>query len=230
MASAPTPRRRIRPAAARSAPQAVAHPHPEPVAVETVDDRWVGPRPEELATMTIRQRIEMIAQYDPEAAEELAINTVNQYMITHTPIDVTAARMGYSIGWVDKIRRKIRQRFKEQCEQLDIKQTTMTMLDQLKEMAAIGMRDAAAAKPADYQRRLSGVNSARHAIQDQVKLLHVGGAFETAPLKPSLVSTEDSEPANVLKELARNFLTGRYHPSSTSIRPGDVIIDNEDAG
>jgi len=204
-------------------------PQVEPRPVEVIpaeDDRYVGPSSAALAAMTIRQRIEILQQFHPEAAEQLALDTVHQFMMARTTVDVIATRMGYSVGWVIKKREALRKRFKEQAEALDVKNYMMGMLDQLQEITGMAMREAAIAAPAEYGRRLSGIQVARRAVVDQAKLLQLGGAFETAPLRP-VIAPDDNDPAAALKELSRNFLSHVYEATGR-IAPGDTIIDNDD--
>lgn len=204
-------------------------PQVEPRSVEIIpaeSDQYVGPTPQALAAMTIRQRIEMLQQFHPEAAEQLALETVHQFMMARTTVDVIATRMGYSVGWVIKKREQLRAKFKQQAEALDVKNYTMSMLDQLQEISAMAMREAALAAAPEYGRRLSGIQVARRAIIDQAKLLQLAGAYETAPLRAA-IAQDENDPAAALKELSRNFLAGVY--AAKGIQPGDTIIDNDDA-
>lgn len=203
-------------------------PQVEPRPVEIIpaeSDAYVGPTPQALAAMTIRQRIEMLQQFHPEAAEQLALETVHQFMMARTTVDVIATRMGYSVGWVIKKREQLRAKFKQQAEALDVKNYTMSMLDQLQEISAMAMREAALATAPEYGRRLSGIQVARRAIIDQAKLLQLAGAYETAPLRAA-IAQDENDPAAALKELSRNFLAGVY--AAKGIQPGDTIIDNDD--
>lgn len=178
--------------------------------------------------MNVRERIEMLRQFDPDAAEALALDTMEQYMMAKTTIDVIATRMGYSVGWVIKAREKVRKRWKEQASQLDIKQYTMGMLEQLQEIAAMGMREAALAgsSASAYGRRMAGIGAARNAIVDQAKLLHLAGAYETAPLRAAIQNDDETNSASGLKDMARNFLT--LVAERKGVQPGDVIIDAGD--
>lgn len=174
--------------------------------------------------MHIRDRIELLRQYDPDAAENLILDTVNQYMMVRTSVDTIAARMGYSVGWVCKARDRLRARFRADAEKLDVKNYTMEMLDQLKEIAAMGFREAAMAKAPEYGRRMAGIAAARSAIADQSRLLQLAGAYDSAPLHVIAQAENEGESATPLQEMSRLFL-GEVTRLRGGVRPGDVIID-----
>lgn len=184
-----------------------------------------------------RQRVDAIRLLDPDAAEQLCLDTVFQYMMTRTPTHLVAQRMGYSTGWVSEMRAKVRERMRAESETMEVKTYLVEMLEQLKEVTAIGFREAATADvPArtgqayrDHsQRRLKGAEVARNAIRDQVAVLQLAGALDGAPLRPTLKSAgsdPDTNAANVLKDLSARFLSGGYNRQSIEKAAKDAVIE-----
>jgi len=190
-------------------------------------ERYEGPTAEQLANSHIEARVRALAVYDRELAEELGLQALQQFLIAKTPIDLIAARMGITPNAVSKMKVRLRERVRADIREMDFHSYAGELLGQLKEAAALGFREAAAAGPKEWARRMRGVEVAMKAINDQSKFLQLAGAFDGAPLRAAIKSDdEENSGANVLKELAKNFLTGSYDRSH-QIPAGATIIDAE---
>lgn len=205
----PPPRRRQRPATEEAPPQVAAHPADGMGA--NLGQRAVSA----LQTMSMRQRIDALRIIDPDLADNFIMDQMFQYMMTKTPIDIIAERMGYSVGWCHEWKQKVRARIRRETKELDVRSYVGELLSGLREIQAMGMREAASAKTAEWSRRMRGADQARNAIADQARLLQLGGAFDDAPIRPSLVEDEDDgvmSPAALLQDMSRKFLQGDFTP------------------
>lgn len=190
--------------------------------------------------VTFRDRIRALRTVDREAAHNLCLDTVFQYMTTKTPVHLVAERLGYSTGWVERKRQQVRDRIKRDGETMDVRSYLTEMLQQLDEVSALGFREMATAdvparegSPArDHSaRRLKGADVARGAIRDKAVLLQAAGALDGAPLRPMIQGSDapEAEATNVLKRLSEDFLNRRYHRDDieAASKTKNAVIDHD---
>lgn len=163
---------------------------------------------------SITQRVDDLAVYDREEADDLLLNTLHQFLLAKTPPDIICQRMGISPQSLKWLREKLRRKIKEQAKAAEPFDYLAPMLAELEEAKAAAWREVALAKPGEWSRRISAIRLAMTANAEMSRVLQIAGAFDNAPMRAPL-SHDEGENVNVLKELAQSFLQGRYaEPSS----------------
>lgn len=193
---------------------------------ENEDAPYNGPDFAALQGMSVRERIEAMKAIDRAVARQFAQDLVFQYSTVKMPLDQIAARMGYTVDWVVRRKREIKERWRKQAQEYDIRTEIAGMLAMQDEIIAHGLREVSAAKAAEYGRRMAGLQTAQRALDSKAKLLQMSGAFDNMPLRPQLKSPDEQDEnsgVNVLKNLAQSFLEGRYGDSATP--PASKVID-----
>ena len=238
MAINPTPRRRIRAAEPPPVqPRARARPaQPEHGIYENYDGPApLAPQRDEVSGQMVipqrplHERVDLMAELDPEAAEDMMLATLQQFLLAKTPPDTICQRMQISARSLRTLRDKLVKKQREQVKARDPYDFISPMLAEFEEAKATAWREIALAKPAEWSRRMRALDVIARANADIARLLQVGGAFDNQPLRAPLASDdEDAGGANVLRELATRFLTGGYQPPETitgGLRPGDRIVE-----
>lgn len=245
-AHTPAPRRRIRPAL-RPEPEAPPRRRrldPNATGVPLFEEPYDGLPVEEIAPpepqpgqaptrrLSLRQRIEAIEGKTREEAEDLFYSTLHQFVLAKTPPDIICARMGISLNSLGKAKAVLNERIRAAAKARDPYDYIGAMLADIEEAKAVAWREVALAKAPEWTRRMRAIDSVLRANTDMGKLLQLAGMFDNQPMRQPLSNgDEDDGGANVLKELAANFLTGGYQANAAyrkSMTPADRVADEDE--
>jgi len=245
MASVDPPRRR-RAVAIDTPPRRERSRAPDPpqqeVDPDPVWEPYDGPTPEYIsdprnpgrqipAPRTVTQRADALVEMgEREEAERLLMETLQQFIISKTPLDVILQRMGINYTTYQRLRRKLNARTRRQVEQTDAYDYIGPMIEHLEEARATAWRDVALAGTTEWSRRLRALEVAMRANGEIAKVLQLAGVFDNAPMRRAITDTSDeADGASVLRDMAQAFLTGGYAGSRErmSLQRGDRIIDGD---
>lgn len=239
----PPPRRRIRAAAPQpEAPPRRRAPEPAPEEIETSNalgmDPYDGPPIEQITAtgmpgaastqrLSLNARIDAIAARSRKEAEELFYQTLHQFLLAKTPPDVICARMGISFHSLRRAREYLNARIRTAAKERDPYDYIGPMIAEMEEAKSIAWREVALANPHEWTRRMRAIDTVMRATSEMGRILQVAGMFDNQPMRQPLSSAEEDDGANVLKELATNFLTGGYQANAkyrASPTPADTVV------
>lgn len=182
-----------------------------PAAMQPVRDPATG----QLVTpqMSVRDRAAAVADLDKQAAEDIILQNLHQFILAKTPVDVICQRMNISMGSYKWLRKKLAIRMREAAKAKDPLDFLGPIIAEMEEARATAWREVAlsGSSAKNWNRRMRAVEVVLRSNMDLARLLQVAGLFDNSPMRAPLAQDdEDSGGANALKEMSLRFLQGGY--------------------